>query len=151
MKDTTENVYGGGTRHRKGDDWSERVASDVAVRPGLPGVGEDLSGLEAWDIFVGYLILDAQGELYRFVYLKAAEAFDGFRSTRTGHRVGWVPDCLVETVHELRDLGSAVEIVADHVNPATSPPHMRLLCRLRAPWPDGYEPLSGPEYQPIAA
>lgn len=132
MKDTTENVYGDGTRHRKGDDWSERVASAVAVRLGLPaarvelafreepdgplfgvislsvlaasrsegsdteelidgnqllrhpvagrdrsrytlaavadalqgveapaGVGEDLSDLEAWDVFVGYLILDA--------------------------------------------------------------------------------------------
>ena len=72
-------------------------------------------------------------------------------NTRTGRRVGWVPDCLVETVHELRGLGSAVEVSAEHVNPESSPPHMRLLCRLRAPWPDGYEPLSGPEYQPIAA
>ena len=72
-------------------------------------------------------------------------------STRTGRRVGWVPDCLVETVHELRELDSPVEVVAEHVNPDTSPPHMRLLCRLTAPWPEGYEPLSGPEYQPIAA
>ena len=71
-------------------------------------------------------------------------------STRTGRGVGWVPDCLVETVHELRELGSAVEVVVEHVNPDTSPPHMRLLCRLKAPWPDRYEPLSGPEYQPIA-
>ena len=72
-------------------------------------------------------------------------------STRTGCRVGWAPDCLVGTVHELMDLGSTVEVTAENVNPETSPPHMRLLCRLRAPWPDGYEPLSGPEYQPIAA
>ncbi len=72
-------------------------------------------------------------------------------NTRTGRRVGWVPDCLVGTVHELRELGSAVEVTAEHVNPESSPPHMRLLCRLRAPWPDGYEPLTGPEYQPIAA
>ena len=72
-------------------------------------------------------------------------------STRTGRRVGWVPDCLVGTIHELRELGSAVEVVAEHVNPATSPSHMRLLCRLRAPWPEGYEPLTGPEYQPMTA
>ena len=71
--------------------------------------------------------------------------------TRTGRSVGYVPDCLVETIHELRDLDAPVEVTAEHVNPDTSPPHMRLLCRLRAPWPDGYEPLSGPEYQPIAA
>ena len=72
-------------------------------------------------------------------------------STRTGKRLGWMPDCLVNMLHELRRLDSLVEVTAEHVNPDTSPPHMRLLCRLRAPWPDGYKPLSGPEYQPIAA
>lgn len=72
-------------------------------------------------------------------------------STRTGREVGWMPDCLVDMLHELRDLGTPVEVAAEHVNPATSPSHMRLLCRLRAPWPDGYEPLTGPEYHPIAA
>ncbi len=71
-------------------------------------------------------------------------------NTRTGARVGYVPDCLVEMIHELRDLDAEVEVTAEHVNPDTAPPHMRLLCRLAAPWPDGYEPLSGPEYQPIA-
>ena len=72
-------------------------------------------------------------------------------NTRTGRSVGYVPNYLVETIHELRDLGSDVSVTAEHVNPGTAPPHMRLLCRLRAPWPDGYKPLSGPEYQPIAA
>ncbi len=71
-------------------------------------------------------------------------------STRTDRRVGWVPDCLLEMVHDLREM-AAVEITAEHVNPDTSPPHMQLLCRLRAPWPNEYEPLSGPDYQPIAA
>ncbi|MXW96577.1 MAG: DNA-binding protein [Acidimicrobiaceae bacterium] len=72
-------------------------------------------------------------------------------STRTGRRVGWVPDCLLETVHQLRESSESVVVTAEHVNSETSPPHMRLLCRLRAPWPEGYEPLAGPEYQPIAA
>ena len=72
-------------------------------------------------------------------------------STRTGRMVGWVPDCLLETVHELRELDEPVEVTAEHVNPDTSPPHMRLLCRLRTRWPDGYEPLAGPEYQSMAA
>ena len=71
--------------------------------------------------------------------------------TRAGRRLGWTPDCLVDMLHELRDLDSPVEVTAEHVNPETSPPHMRLLCRLRAPWPEGYEPLTGSEYQPIAA
>jgi hypothetical protein len=71
--------------------------------------------------------------------------------TRTGREIGWVPNYLVGTIHELREYAEAdVGIVAEHVNPPTAPPHMRLLCRLRAPWPDGYEPLSAPEFQPIA-
>ncbi|MXZ53754.1 MAG: hypothetical protein F4Z34_11260 [Acidimicrobiaceae bacterium] len=71
-------------------------------------------------------------------------------NTRTSARVGYLPDCLVEMIHELRGLDAAVEVTPEHVNRDTAPPHMRLLCRLVAPWPDGYEPLSGPEYQPIA-
>lgn len=72
-------------------------------------------------------------------------------NSRTGGRVGWVPDYLVTTIHELREYADAdVRIVAEHVNGPNAAPHMRLLCRLRAPWPDGYEPLSAPEFQPIA-
>ena len=70
-------------------------------------------------------------------------------SNRTGDKVGWVPNYLVDMIHELRESFEVdVEITAEHVNPETTPPHMRLLCRLRAPWPDGYEPLSAPEFQP---
>ena len=72
-------------------------------------------------------------------------------NSRTGGRVGWVPDYLVTTIHELREVADAdVRIVAEHVNGPDAAPHMRLLCRLSAPWPDGYEPLSAPEFQPIA-
>ena len=40
-------------------------------------------------------------------------------NTRNDERVGWIPDYLVETVHELRDLTceDAVEVAAEHVNP----------------------------------
>lgn len=69
-------------------------------------------------------------------------------NSRTGQQVGWVPDCLLDMVHELRSR-TDVQITAEHVNPDTSPPHMRLLCWLRAPWPEGYEPFSEPEYTPI--
>lgn len=72
-------------------------------------------------------------------------------SARTGRTVGYVPDCLLGMVHELRELTSAVRVTVEHVNPGTSPPHMRLLCRLQAPWPDGYEPFTEPEYQPIVS
>ena len=69
---------------------------------------------------------------------------------RTGTPVGYVPDWLVDVVHELRSLDAEIDATAEHVNPATAPPHMRLLYQLLAPWPDGYEPLSGPEDPPIA-
>ena len=73
-------------------------------------------------------------------------------SNRTGQTVGWVPNYLVDMIHELRESFDVdVEITAEHVNPETTPPHMRLLCRLLAPWPDGYEPLSAPEFQPIVS
>ena len=46
--------------------------------------------------------------------------------------------------------GDVLVLADEPDNPPTAPPHMRLLCRLRAPWPDGYEPLAAPEFQPIA-
>lgn len=72
-------------------------------------------------------------------------------NTHNNQPVGWIPDYLVDTVHELRNLTGedVVEVTAEHVNPPETEPYMRLICRLTAPWPDGYEPLSGPEFQPI--
>ncbi len=74
-------------------------------------------------------------------------------NTRNQARVGWVPDYLVDTIHELRDFtgSDSIQITAEHVNHPTVAPYMRLICRLNAPWPDGYEPLSGPEFQPIVS
>lgn len=68
-----------------------------------------------------------------------------------GRRVGWVPDYLIDHVHELRELnGSDPLVLVEHINDATVPPHMRLLCRLRAPWPERYVPFSGPDFQTLA-
>lgn len=67
-----------------------------------------------------------------------------------GRQVGWVPDYLVQHVHELRQLnGTDPIVVVEHVNDTTVTPHMRLVCRLQAPWPHGYVPFSGPEFQPL--
>jgi hypothetical protein len=41
-------------------------------------------------------------------------------------------------------------VVVEHVNDATVPAHMRLLCRLTAPWPDGYVPFSDASFQTLA-
>lgn len=45
--------------------------------------------------------------------------------------VGWVPDWLVNEVHELLDSGYELNLVAERINP-TAPVHLRLLCRLEA-------------------
>lgn len=73
-------------------------------------------------------------------------------STETGDQVGWAPDYLLDTIHQLRELNEQFpQVVVEHVNPAAVAPHLRLLCRLTAPWPQGFEPLSGPEFQPLVS
>ena len=77
-----------------------------------------------------------------------------FVNTPQGKPVGWVPDYLVDTVHDLRDLigEDAISITAEHVNPPhVVAPSMRVLCRLSAPWPNNYQPLSGPAFQPMVS
>ncbi len=74
-------------------------------------------------------------------------------ATSWGASVGWVPEYLLDTVHELRQLVGAMAVVvsAEHVNPPRVVSHMRLLCRLTAPWPKGYQPMSDGEFEPISA
>lgn len=71
--------------------------------------------------------------------------------TTRGEPVGWVPNYLVRTVHDLRDLNGhdALAVTVEHVNPPEVAPYMRLICRLTSPWPDHYQPFSDPEFQPI--
>lgn len=45
--------------------------------------------------------------------------------------VGFIPDWLVDDVHELRERSSSIRIFAERINP-DAPPHLRLLCRLEA-------------------
>lgn len=72
-------------------------------------------------------------------------------NTRTGASVGWAPDYLLDLLHELEHLnGEAPTILVQHVNPSSVAPHLRLLCRATAPWPTGYEPFTGPDFQPLA-
>lgn len=71
-------------------------------------------------------------------------------NTRTGASVGWAPDYLLDLLHELEHLnGDAPTIVVEHVNPSSVAPHLRLLCRATAPWPVGYAPFTGPDFQPL--
>ena len=45
--------------------------------------------------------------------------------------IGWVPDWLLDDVHQLRDGAHEIELVAERINLA-APAHLKLLCRLRA-------------------
>lgn len=64
--------------------------------------------------------------------------------------VGWVPDYLVEHLRELRQYnGADPTVTVDHVNGPDTAPHMRVLCRVTAPWPAGYEPFHSIEFQPV--
>jgi hypothetical protein len=71
--------------------------------------------------------------------------------TRTGEQVGWVPDYLLDLIADLEHLnGQAPTITVEHVNPPSVAPHLRVLCRAAARWPDGLVPFSGPDFQLLA-
>jgi hypothetical protein len=106
----------------------------------VPGAADAVSGLRAGDELI---LVDDPQNLYNHpaVILRASD----------GQQIGWVPDYLVEHVHELRQLNGADPIVSvEHANDITVASHMRLLCRLTAPWPDGYVPFSDAAFQPLA-
>lgn len=106
----------------------------------IEGASEAITALEVGDV----LHLEAEPE--NPVNQRAL-----LMNSSTGRTVGYAPDYLLDTIYELRQMADGpVQILVEHVNPATSAPHMRLLCRLRAPWPDGYEPLSGPDFLVLA-
>ena len=49
----------------------------------------------------------------------------------TGERVGWIPDYLLDMVHEYRNRGP-VSVYVERANGPDVPAHVRLLCRLEA-------------------
>ncbi len=66
--------------------------------------------------------------------------------------IGWVPDYLVDHLHDLRDLNDADPVVTvEHVNGVDVAPHMRVLCRLTARWPVAYEPFDAIDLQPAVS
>ena len=105
----------------------------------IPGAADAIASLNPGDLLV--LLDDGDNEYnHAAVLLRVSD----------GRRIGWVPDYLVDHVHELHELnGTDPLVVVEHVNDDTVGTHMRLLCRLSAPWPDGYVPFSGPEFQTL--
>jgi hypothetical protein len=106
----------------------------------LPGARETVDGLAAGDEL--QLVPQPSNEVNPRAMLL---------NTRTGASIGWAPDYLLDLLHELESLNAALpSIVVEHVNPASVAAHLRVLCRLSAPWPAGYQPFSGPDFQPLA-
>ncbi|MDR3569773.1 MAG: hypothetical protein P4L43_17250 [Syntrophobacteraceae bacterium] len=66
--------------------------------------------------------------------------------------VGYCPRYLDDDVHKLISLcdPQTITMKVEQVN-RQAPLQLRLLCRLVAPWPAGFEPCSSPLYQPIVA
>ena len=60
--------------------------------------------------------------------------------------VGYVPRYLRGDFLKLIQLDATPRIVAERVNPSPAPVQFRVLCRAVAPWPEGFKPFSGPEY-----
>jgi HIRAN domain len=65
-------------------------------------------------------------------------------------RLGYVPRYLARDARTLvNQVGAdAIDLRVVRINPG-APLQMRLLCRLSAPWPRGFDPCSGIEFQPI--
>lgn len=63
--------------------------------------------------------------------------------------VGYVPRYLRGDILKLIQLKATPHIFVERVNPSPAPVQFRVLCRAIMPWPEGFEPLSGPEYQPL--
>ncbi len=66
-------------------------------------------------------------------------------------RLGYVPRYLARDVRVLvaRNDMSAIDLRVARVNHG-APLQMRLLCTLQTPWPQGFTPCTGAEFQPIA-
>lgn len=65
-------------------------------------------------------------------------------------RVGYVPDYLTGVVGDLKEAnGRWPEVLVRRVNPGAPPP-MMVLADMTAPWPEGYTPFSGPDFQPVS-
>jgi hypothetical protein len=73
--------------------------------------------------------------------------------TDDGYNVGYCPRYLLDDVFKLlRQTSGAeqtVKVTVERVNLPPIPIQFRLLCKLKAPWPDGFQPFSSSIYQPI--
>ncbi|MGH3688038.1 MAG: hypothetical protein ACRDRU_15540 [Pseudonocardiaceae bacterium] len=70
-------------------------------------------------------------------------------STRDQVALGWVPNMLVDYVHDVRD-GGPFSVEVAHVNGPDAPSHMRLLALIEGQLEPGCHPFAGPNWQPYS-
>lgn len=68
-----------------------------------------------------------------------------------GQPIGFVPDYLVGDIDDLERAGSTPVFEVERVNPPPKPVHYRALVRVTAPWPEGFQPLSGRAFERFRA
>lgn len=62
--------------------------------------------------------------------------------------IGYVPDYLLSDIDDLESQGGPLTFRVEKVNPLPSPVHHRVLVRLTAAWPEGFQPLDCPDFLP---
>lgn len=65
--------------------------------------------------------------------------------------VGYIPRFYLGDSWSLLDTCGWIEMSVGQVNPPPSPVQQRLLCRMRACWPDNFIPFNSEEYMPISS
>ena len=84
----------------------------------------------------------------RAIALRASETYSGDMAI-----LGYCPQYLLEDLDWLlsqpSDARNAVSVTVERVNPAPAPVQFRVLCCMVMQWPDGFQPFSSAEYQPI--
>jgi hypothetical protein len=68
-----------------------------------------------------------------------------------GEAVGYVPDYLLSDLEALDAARSNLVFTVVKVNPPPTPAHHRLLVRLDAGWPRGFQPFAGADFAPVVA
>lgn len=67
-----------------------------------------------------------------------------------GKPVGYLSDYLVSDIDVLEAASASPSFTVVRVNPSPAPSHHRLLVRLNAAWPAGFEPFAAPAFRPVA-
>lgn len=69
------------------------------------------------------------------------------------HIVGYCPryllDDAVKIIDECPDVGTMIHIEVERINAPPAPKKFRLLCKMTARWPAGFQPFSSLKYTPI--